>query len=295
MSETFNRPATHPATAFQLSESGQQTGGTYIEYVRQHEHSESLDIEIDQHVLAINLSRNSSEIAYASDRFKRVHTPMNCAVFAPGSATVKERNVEGNNCEIVFLHIDQAVFTADAEGLSQTKNSLLNYRTDIVDPSLGALGREIRRYFLEGSIEGEEYLEHLSSALKLRTMHLLAQPGHSRGQNPMAHRFSPQHEAQLKELIDTQLASKLRVACIAKTVNMSETRFKQTFRRSFGVSCYQFILNERIARAQRLIRTSRASLSAIAHDCGFSSQAHMTLCFRNKFGLTPAQYRKSSA
>ena len=41
---------------------------------------------------------------------------------------------------------------------------------------------------------------------------------------------------------------------------------------------------------QQILNTSR-SLSAIAHECGFTDNAHFTRWFKRRFGDAPSRYR----
>ena len=54
---------------------------------------------------------------------------------------------------------------------------------------------------------------------------------------------------------------------------------------------YAFILRRRAEYARDLITGADEPLARIAHDAGFSSQAHMTVVVRQVFGTTPAAMR----
>lgn len=54
----------------------------------------------------------------------------------------------------------------------------------------------------------------------------------------------------------------------------------------------QSVLDRRMARTQDMLAESKASLTSIAHGCGFASQSRMTDLFRSKLGITPSVYRR---
>jgi AraC-like DNA-binding protein len=63
------------------------------------------------------------------------------------------------------------------------------------------------------------------------------------------------------------------------------------FRRAYGTSPYRYLLMRRLDDVRRQIAAGPA-LAAIAVDCGFADQAHLTRMFKAAYGLTPAQFRR---
>ena len=87
------------------------------------------------------------------------------------------------------------------------------------------------------------------------------------------------------------LSGGLNVADLAKVAGMPAGQFAREFRASSGQSPYQYIMQLRINKACNLLERSDSSLAAIAYQCGFSSQSHMTDVFKSKVGVTPGKYR----
>jgi transcriptional regulator GlxA family with amidase domain len=48
----------------------------------------------------------------------------------------------------------------------------------------------------------------------------------------------------------------------------------------------------RLQRAQSLLRASSASISSIAADCGFQSQAYFNRVFKQAFAHSPGAFRQ---
>lgn len=78
---------------------------------------------------------------------------------------------------------------------------------------------------------------------------------------------------------------------LANLVDISQFYFCRLFRESTGVSPYQYVIQQRVTKAQQLISHSTMPLINIAFDCGFSSQSQMTHHFRKLTGMTPKKYR----
>jgi len=67
------------------------------------------------------------------------------------------------------------------------------------------------------------------------------------------------------------------------------------FRQVFGVSPASFRLVARALRAVRALRLTRTPIGAIAHDCGFADQAHMTRAVRRLTRSSPARLRAATS
>ena len=99
--------------------------------------------------------------------------------------------------------------------------------------------------------------------------------------------------ACLRHHIRTHLASDLGVAELAGLVRLSPHYFSLVFRQAVGVSPYQFILQERIGEARRLLTAGSMTLAELATHLGFSDQSHFSRAFRKVTGTTPRSFQTS--
>jgi AraC family transcriptional regulator len=95
----------------------------------------------------------------------------------------------------------------------------------------------------------------------------------------------------LDEFIDAGLDGPLGVQAMAQLLGLSEGYFIRAFKHATGKSPHSYLIDRRLAKARALMRDSTISLSAIAHTCGFNSQAHMATTFKQRLGVSPAQLR----
>ena len=96
---------------------------------------------------------------------------------------------------------------------------------------------------------------------------------------------------QATDYIDTHLNENIKVFDLANIVNISQYYFCHLFKQSTGISPYQYIIQQRIAKAKKLLKQRKLSLVEVALECGFTSQSQMTQHFRRCVGLTPNVYR----
>jgi AraC family transcriptional regulator len=93
------------------------------------------------------------------------------------------------------------------------------------------------------------------------------------------------------ERIEHDLHRSLALSDLASEAGLSVRQFCRAFRASTGMSPYQYVLRERVARAQNLIAAGRP-LVEIALLCGFADQSQLTRVFTRHVGLSPAAYRR---
>lgn len=91
--------------------------------------------------------------------------------------------------------------------------------------------------------------------------------------------------------IDEHLHEALPVAGLARLAGMSRSKFSRAFRSATGLPPHQYLVARRIDRAKGLLAGTDRSLADIALAAGFSSQSHMTTCFRHSIGQTPSEFR----
>ncbi|MCK9504504.1 MAG: AraC family transcriptional regulator [Porticoccaceae bacterium] len=95
--------------------------------------------------------------------------------------------------------------------------------------------------------------------------------------------------AALRE-IERRIGERLQIEELADIAGLGRTAFCEQFTKQFGCPPHRFIVNQRIARAEKLLRTQRWSVTEIAYQLGFSSTSHFSATFKTATGITPRQY-----
>ncbi|MFD0958680.1 helix-turn-helix domain-containing protein [Paenibacillus chungangensis] len=73
----------------------------------------------------------------------------------------------------------------------------------------------------------------------------------------------------------------------------SYDRFRHLFKEHTGLSPLNFVIGKRLEHARQLLISTDDTISAIAHDCGFSTASQFGDMFKRHFHLSPSQYRES--
>lgn len=79
---------------------------------------------------------------------------------------------------------------------------------------------------------------------------------------------------------------------LAQRAAMSRRTFTRHIRRTTGTTIMQWLLNQRIAKAQRMLESGNLSIESIARDTGFGSIASLRQHFVKKLAISPSAYRK---
>ncbi|MGH7743175.1 MAG: helix-turn-helix domain-containing protein, partial [Candidatus Eiseniibacteriota bacterium] len=79
---------------------------------------------------------------------------------------------------------------------------------------------------------------------------------------------------------------------IARECGLSVSHFARSFKRSFGTSTHQWLVQHRIDHALQLMRQTSMPLIEIAIRSGFNDQAAFTRTFHRRVGVSPGRWRR---
>lgn len=75
-------------------------------------------------------------------------------------------------------------------------------------------------------------------------------------------------------------------------VNMSRSTFQHAYKKLFGVSFIQDLINSRTEYAKMLLTSTSLTSEEISKQCGYRSYVHFARQFREQTGMSPLEYRK---
>lgn len=93
--------------------------------------------------------------------------------------------------------------------------------------------------------------------------------------------------------IKENLNSDLSLENVSRYVGMSPIHFHNCFKTATAHTLRRYVEELRIKKAATLLVTTDYTLTKIAYECGFSSQAYFSYAFKKKMNLTPREYSKS--
>ena len=98
--------------------------------------------------------------------------------------------------------------------------------------------------------------------------------------------------AQVLNWVNRHLADNHSIDALAARAAMSRRNFTRHFRDATGTSFKQWLLNQRVAHAQRLLETSDVSIEVVAQEAGFGSALSLRQHFRTALRTSPSVYRR---
>ncbi|MGD1919293.1 MAG: AraC family transcriptional regulator [Pleurocapsa sp.] len=134
------------------------------------------------------------------------------------------------------------------------------------------------------------YLESLSNALGIHLLrnYCVFKPIFRRYTDGL----SPNKLRQIIDYIQSNLDKKLSLKTMAEIVNMDKYYFATQFKRAMGIAPHQYVIEQRVEKAKRLLQSRKQPLFEVALNCGFASQSHFNKVFRQYIGTTPKSYQK---
>lgn len=95
--------------------------------------------------------------------------------------------------------------------------------------------------------------------------------------------------------IEADVAREWETAQLAALVNLSPSRFRHLFKEETGGTITQYVRARRLERAEFLLRTTFLSIKEVKSAAGLSSMSHFVQYFKQRYGVTPTEYRKQLA
>lgn len=96
---------------------------------------------------------------------------------------------------------------------------------------------------------------------------------------------------EAREELGRSFRSSGGISELARALGVSPFSLCRNFRRETGMTLHGFRERLRLTAALELLRESRAGLTDIALDLGYSSHSHFSASFRREFGVTPSAAR----
>lgn len=130
---------------------------------------------------------------------------------------------------------------------------------------------------------------HASMVLAERLDDILAKVQAGRDVRPLP-------AAKLRSLywfIEHRLEEVLTLQDMASHVGCSVNGFIKAFTASIGETPAQYLIRQRLRRAQHYLAHSGLDITSIALQTGFSSHAHMSSTFKMKLGQSPSSWRQT--
>jgi AraC family transcriptional regulator len=208
-------------------------------------------------------------------------------LFNAGEGYQVSHPVTGGDACLVLALSEPLLRELSPPALLQARDQLGYRRQHLrIDPRAQALVALLRHSLQNRTIEP---LEAEGLLLTLACRSLGPRTARASGATPAKRRLVD----RIKLLLASDLSRRWTLADIAAEIGGSAVYLTQAFQQVEGVPLYRYQLQLRLARALDQLAL-RDDVAALALDLGFSSHSHFSSAFRQVYGRSPSDFRRSA-
>jgi len=192
---------------------------------------------------------------------------------------------------------ERIIVSVDGRGLAELAHELgaatvPEFRGDwaLHDPSMQRLVAEMGKEARNGWPLGTLYADLLSMGMESQ---LLRSHAIAPVKSPAAKGgLSLPRLKRAMEYMNANLMEDVQLQAVAKELELSSSHFAHEFRNSTGQTPYQYLLDQRMAKAKGMLRDTRWPVQYISELTGFRSPVNFVRAFRQREGRTPDAWRR---
>lgn len=98
----------------------------------------------------------------------------------------------------------------------------------------------------------------------------------------------------VEDYIITHPTENLSHAKLCEIADVSESTLRRLFKANTGKTIYEYVKEVKMTNAARRLLVTNEPITAISYALGYETPSYFTKCFREVFGLSPQEYRKTS-
>ena len=163
---------------------------------------------------------------------------------------------------------DTIIPLAEDEVLPAYFHSLLPHFSKVKPPAKALL-----------KLKFEELLVNVLSAPRHRSLHCYLSEISYRGQ------------PSIPEIMEANFIKNLKLREFARLCGRSLTAFKVDFKKTYHTSPGKWLRNKRLEYSCYVLKNSDMHVDEVCYTCGFENRSHFSRVFRQKYGLSPRQFK----
>ena len=96
-----------------------------------------------------------------------------------------------------------------------------------------------------------------------------------------------------KDIIIKNMTDPPSLVELSEEINLSLKKLKEGFKKIYGKPVYQFLIEYKMELAKKLLSENDFNVNEVSLKLGYSTASHFITAFKNKYGLTPKNYKKN--
>ena len=97
---------------------------------------------------------------------------------------------------------------------------------------------------------------------------------------------------QARDYILSHIGEAITTEILSKELGMNRTYLCKLFAEETGLTINQYVTQVKMEEAKRLMDITKKSIAEISEYLGYSSQSYFQKVFKNRYGITPGEYRQ---
>jgi AraC-like DNA-binding protein len=98
---------------------------------------------------------------------------------------------------------------------------------------------------------------------------------------------------KVKSYIEQNYKKEIRLTTLADIAGMSPSAFSRFFKLHTGRNLSEYIIDQRLGYASRMLVDSTNSVAEISYDCGFNNLSNFNRIFKKRKGCSPSEFREN--
>lgn len=275
--------------------SSHQSGWKNIHLAHHHQPSWELpEVWGDQHIIFIPTQYQTVSVEVASEGyFETVQfcpTEIANGLFGVLPAHLPHKVCWNVHVEFIHCYLEPAFLAQIAHESVKPDRVELSLETKKHDLLIQQMGLALKADLEVDGIGDCFYADSLATAMAAHLVRHYSTRKHSFRSHDDG--LSQQKLNQAIEYINEHMGENLSLTAIANELDMSHYYFCRLFKRSTGMTAHQYLIQQRIERAKRLLKQPELTITDIASECGFTHPSHLAKYFRRYTGFTPTQFRQ---
>lgn len=102
------------------------------------------------------------------------------------------------------------------------------------------------------------------------------------------------HAYKLLDYVHSNYQNDIGIKDLSELLGYTPNYISKIFSNTVGMSFRKYLLLQRTKAAEALLLSSNMTITDIAYAVGFNDSNYFSTIFKNKYGITPSEYRKQS-
>jgi len=243
--------------------------------------------QLTMHSVIVPLNSVPSERWFNGKRKSEYPIAGQIAIIPSGTL---HRSAWQEEAQFIVLAVDPSLLEKFREELTAPdKLELIPHFVTQKDPLIQAIAFALKNELNSGNVKKSLYIEQLTTTFAVHLLHkYCVKPAKISTYTGGLPKYKLQ---QVLDYINAHLDQDIKLTTLSELVGMSQWYFAQMFKQSMAIAPYQYVLQQRIAKAKQLLNYQQAKIIDVALTCGFANQSHFTKHFHKLTGMTPKAYR----